>query len=226
MTNLTTPKSFTPVKVNPELAKSGPTIIPRIEIMQSSSTAVKKKLIDMGVFGKVSSGSKEPVSLGDSLVCLVCSMRFKAMRFGEDMRIDYDESSEHSKSIIERADEGGQNNPCLYGYEVLVWHCATEEFLTFHLKGKSLSRETDVFAAIFNKQVAEQTWIPVRINCEFVENQLGSWYTVKCSPYPNDPETTPDPTQLDVITDDFNNAKPYSKSDASVDVNVDSGRTV
>lgn len=147
------------------LASSG-VYLPRIQLYQSGSNAVKERKIDMAHYGLVT--SKEIVDLGEVVDVIPICWRPKAMDISDNDNIitSFDHESAVFADIQERSTIA--DSSCMCGPEYLVWLGNKEIFATFFLSTGSSKRIAGDLEARLGK--------PTSLKATYIRKPKFTWH--------------------------------------------------
>lgn len=141
----------------------------RFQLFGSSNDATKEGKIGMGHFGIVD--GQELIDAGDSVDCLICDWRPKAMRLGDEMLVLHDPEDEAFKKIVSEADV--KDSGCMFGPEFMLW-MPVHGFVPYFLNNKSSRYEARAMAALVGKAAT--------IKSVLVKGKEHSWHAPKVKP--------------------------------------------
>jgi hypothetical protein len=166
--------------------------LPRLQLFDSNSGAVKRKQIGMGNYGLVINTSV--TDLGDEVKCFVLSARLKAMCLNDGVRSYFD--PKHSEFLKIKALADTPNTGCLCGPEFLLYLPTQKKFVTFFMSSKTMRRESPNLMALLSKSALLKT--------RFIENGKFSWYGPVVVAY-STPLDPPPAERMGVEIDKFRN---------------------
>lgn len=141
--------------------------LPRIQLCGSNSELAKNGTVPMGQYALIR--SKDDVEiLSSAFDFFAFSMRFKAMRMGDEIHSYYDPQADEFKKIV--AESETPDSGCVFGVEYLVWVPHTSEYATFYFASKSARR----VAPAVRTYLKERRFATAK--SEFVKKQRYSWH--------------------------------------------------
>lgn len=108
--------------------------LPYVQVYSGSSKEVKKKEIEMGVFG-IRESKNSLINIGEEFIAFVIAWRPKAMQFQPKVLSFFDVESKEFKEIEAKAEE--KNSGCGFGPEFLLWLPEYKRFATYFLGNKT-----------------------------------------------------------------------------------------
>lgn len=168
------------------------TYLPRLQLYDSNSNAVKQGTIQIGTYGLATANNI--TSLGKEAKLFVCSMRFKAMDLNGGVKSFY--NPDHKEFLRIKKTSEGQNTGCLCGPEFLVFLPDINKFATFFMSSKTMRREAPNVRALIGKGCLLRT--------RLIEKKPYTWFGPIATPYTS-PMKLPDAINLQAELDGFNN---------------------
>ncbi len=164
-----------------KLAKSS-NFLPRCQLFQSVSKAVKQRKIEQGHWGLVK-GKDDVTDLGEQFDVLVIQSRSKALDTSVEKPIQYfNQESPEFLDVVDRSSEA--DSGCMWGPEFLVWVPRFSTFATIFFSSVTLRNSADEFQQLQG--------YPATLGSRFIETKKHSWHgpTVSmCStPFTNVPD--------------------------------------
>lgn len=168
------------------------TYLPRVQLYDSNSNAVKQQLIPIGEYGLASANNILP--LGKEVKMFVCSMRFKAMDLNGGVKSFY--NPDHPEFGRIKKTSEGQNTGCLCGPEFLVYLPEYDRFATFFMSSKTMRREAPNVRNLMGKGCL--------LRARLIEKKPYTWFGPVATPHTS-PMRLPNATLLQQELDGFNN---------------------
>lgn len=147
------------------------TYLPRLQLFDSNSGAVKEGKINIGNYGLAHNNNV--TDLGKECRIFVLSMRFKAMDLNNGVKSWFNPALADFKRVKARSE--GQNTGCLCGPEFLVYVPELGKFATFFMSSKTMRREAPNVrellgkAALLRARMIDKKpykwWGPVVVEC-------------------------------------------------------------
>lgn len=123
--------------------------LPRLQLMGSSSNAVKESKIGQGCYALVK-GKDQIEDLTKEVNVIVLAWRPKALEIGtENVLSVYNPKHADFTRIAEKSEE--QDSGCMYGPEFLVWVPSAKTFATFFMSSKTSRREAPQLKGLLGK---------------------------------------------------------------------------
>lgn len=145
------------------------TFLPRVQLMGGTTELAKQGLIGPGRYALIRSKDSFD-DLGQQVVCLPLSMRFKAMRIPGDGNVFsyHNPMTEEFKKVM--ADSELENSGCMYGLEFLAWFPEQRLFATVYLNSKTNRRQAPAFKALMQEKKG------ATLKVEFIKKGKHSWH--------------------------------------------------
>lgn len=123
--------------------------LPRLQLMGSSSNAVKESKINQGHYALVK-GKDQIEDLTKEVQVIVLAWRPKALEIGTETVLSvYNPKSEDFNRIALKSEES--DSGCMYGPEFLVWVPSQKCFATFFMSSKTARREAPQLKGLMGK---------------------------------------------------------------------------
>lgn len=175
-------------------ALSSNAFLPRLQLMGSSSTAVKEGKISQGHYGLVR-GKDQVEDLTKETNVIVLSWRPKALEIKESSVVSvYDPKSPEFKRITEKSEE--PDSGCMFGPEFLVWVPSHRTFATVYMSSKTARREAPVVRGLMGKAAT--------LKAQLIKAKKFAWHGMVVTPC-SQPLDLPDLAQAKEETAKFNN---------------------
>jgi hypothetical protein len=173
LANLPTSKYET--SENMSALSKGSSFLPRIQIFAAMSEAVQTNKIPNGHIGLVRAADVIE-DLGDEISCWPLAMRFKAMRFGDQVMAKHNPEDPEFKAIAAEAAVAGAQG-VMAGPEFLLYIPAHSAYVTYFMSNTSSKRvapdlramkgKPTTIKSIMTKNKKNQRWhVPVISSCQ------------------------------------------------------------
>ena len=183
-----------------ELSK-GSAFLPYIKLMTGSSELCKDGTIPTNHYALFQ--GKKYTDLGEAITAYVVVWRPKAMQFGDDFIVSYEETCDTFKRIQEKMPV--KNSGCMAGPEFLLWVPSIKKFVLFFMGSISANYEAPNMADRIKKMV--------RLTSHKITKAKNTWFAPSCLPCEEVPDTYP-------TTEDFNSTVQSFQNPVTSDVEL------